>query len=113
MLYRKLGNTGLDVSALGFGAMRLPMSEGHVKTNDAIEVIHTAFKLGVNLIDSAVGYCNEESQVVVGKALKGWRDSVIVSTKNHYRGDDLDEFKDFLFQSLDRLDVECIDIYRS
>jgi predicted aldo/keto reductase-like oxidoreductase len=111
MLFRKLGNTGLEVSALGFGASRLPMNKGHVKIKESVKVIHSAFKLGVNLIDSAVFYCNEESQVVVGKALKGWRDRVVVSTKNHYRGDDFNEFKVFLDQSLERLDVDYIDIY--
>jgi predicted aldo/keto reductase-like oxidoreductase len=87
------------------------MTEGHVKTKEAIKVIHRAFELGVNLIDSAVGYCGEESQVVVGKSLKEWRDRVIVSTKNHYGGDDPKEFKVFLDQSLQRLDVDYIDIY--
>ena len=111
MQHRKLGNTGLEVSALGFGAMRLPMEEGHVKTEEAIKVIHRAFELGVKLIDSAVGYCSQESEITVGKALKGWRDKVIVSTKNHYRGDDPKEFRAFLDQSLHRLDIDHIDIY--
>jgi predicted aldo/keto reductase-like oxidoreductase len=111
MQNRKLGNTGLEVSALGFGAMRLPMEEGHIKTKEAINVIHKGFELGVKLIDSAVMYCNHESEITVGKALKGWRDKVVVSTKNHYKGDDSKEWKAFLEQSLQRLDIESIDIY--
>jgi hypothetical protein len=111
MQYRELGRTGLKVSALGFGAMRLPMAEGHVKTDEAIGVIHRAFELGVNLIDSAVGYCNEESEITVGKALKGRRDKIVVSTKNPYKGDDPAEWKANLNQSIRRLDVDHIDIY--
>jgi len=91
--------------------MRLPMEGGHVKTKEAIDVIHRSFELGVNLIDSAVGYCNQESEITVGKALKGWRDKIVVSTKNHYKGDDPNEWRALLNQSLSRLDVEYIDIY--
>jgi len=111
MQYRELGKTGFKVSALGFGAMRLPMEEGHVKTEEAMKIIHRAFELGVNLIDSAVGYCNQESELTVGKALKGWRDKIVVSTKNHYQGDDPNEWRALLNQSLHRLDVHHIDIY--
>ena len=111
MQYRTLGNTGLKVSALGFGAMRLPMEEGHVETKEALDIIHRAFELGVNLIDSAVGYCDQESEITVGKALKGWRDGIVVSTKNHYKGDDPKKWRAFLDQSLSRLDVDYIDIY--
>ena len=54
----------------------------------AIPMLHKAFESGVNYIDTAVGYCNQDSQRVVGEALKGWRDRIVVSTKNHYYGDD-------------------------
>jgi hypothetical protein len=111
MQYRDLGNTGLRVSALGFGSMRLPMEGDHVKTKEAIDIIHRAFELGLNLIDSAVMYCNNESEITVGKALKGWRDKVVVSTKNNYRGIDPKEWRALLDQSLRRLDVGYIDIY--
>jgi len=111
MQYRSLGNTGLKVSALGFGAMRLPMEGNHAKTKEAVDIIHRAFKLGVNLIDTAVGYCNQESEITVGKALKGWRDRIVVSTKNPYRGSDPKEWRALLDQSLRRLNVDQIDIY--
>lgn len=111
MQYRDLGNTGLRVSALGFGSMRLPMEGDHVKTKESIEIIHKAFELGLNLIDSAVMYCNHESETTVGKALKGWRDKIVVSTKNHYKGTDPKEWRALLHQSLQRLDVEYVDLY--
>jgi predicted aldo/keto reductase-like oxidoreductase len=115
MIYRQLGRTGYRVSQLGFGAMRLPMTEVDgdqvVDRELAIPMIHRAFELGLNYIDTAVGYCNQDSQRAVGAALKGWRDKVVLSTKNHYYGEDEKEWWTHLENSLERLDVEYIDIY--
>jgi predicted aldo/keto reductase-like oxidoreductase len=118
MLYRSLGRTGLKVSQLGFGAMRLPMvgdgDQARINRELAIPMIHRAFEGGVNYIDSAVGYCNKDSQRVVGEAVKSWRggrDSIIISTKNHYYGDNEKEWWQNLEDSLERLQVSCIDIY--
>lgn len=115
MIYRQLGKTGLNVSQLGFGAMRLPMiGEGEnasINRELAVPMIHKAFESGVNYIDTAVFYCNGDSQRVVGEALKGWRDKIIVSTKNHYFDEDEKEWWTYLEQSLERLQVEYIDIY--
>ena len=62
---------------LGFGAMRLPMQgegpDARIDRSLAIPMIHKAFEAGVNYIDTAVGYCNQDSQRAVGDALKGWR----------------------------------------
>jgi len=87
------------------------MEGGHVKTEEAIEVIRRAFELGVTLIDSGVGYCNQESEITVGKALKGWRDKIVVSTKNPYKENDPEAWRALLDQSLSRLDVDHLDIY--
>jgi predicted aldo/keto reductase-like oxidoreductase len=115
MIYRQLGRTGFRVSQLGFGAMRLPMTEvdgNQIVDRDlAIPMIHRAFEEGVNYIDTAVGYCNQDSQRAVGEALKGWRDKIVVSTKNHYYGEDEKEWWGHLEDSLERLDVDTIDIY--
>jgi len=115
VIYRALGKTGYNVSQLGFGAMRLPMMEVNgtqvVDRALAIPMIHRAFEAGLNYIDTAVGYCNEDSQRVVGEALKGWRDRIVVSTKNPYYGEDESEWWTNLENSLQRLDVESIDIY--
>ena len=115
MIYRTLGGTGYKVSQLGFGAMRLPMTDVNdervVDRDLAIPMIHRAFEAGVNYIDSAVGYCNQDSQRAVGEALKGWRDKIVVSTKNHYYGEDEKEWWTHLENSLERLDVDYIDIY--
>jgi uncharacterized protein len=115
MIYRVLGQTGLTVSQLGFGAMRLPMvGEGEARKVNrelAIPMIHRAFEAGVNYIDTAQGYCNSDSERVVGEALKGWRDRIIVSTKNNIYTTDEKLWWTGLEQSLERLDVSCIDIY--
>lgn len=114
MIYRNLGKTGLRVSQLGFGAMRLPMvgkNADRVDRELAIPMIHRAFEAGVTYIDTAVGYCNQDSQRAVGEALKGWRDRIVVSTKNHYYGEDEKEWWHLLGQSLERLQVSYIDIY--
>jgi predicted aldo/keto reductase-like oxidoreductase len=113
--YTILGKTGLRVSRLGFGAMRLPtMKVGEKKvvdTHNACEVIHRAFELGVNYIDTAVFYHGQKGEAAVGEALKGWRDKVIVSTKNHYYGEDEKQWWGNLENSLERLGVDYIDIY--
>lgn len=115
MQYRTLGRTGLEVSQLGFGAMRLPMKkDGETEIVDrelAIPMIHRAFEAGVNYIDTATFYCNEDSQRAVGEALKGWREKIVVSTKNPYYDQDEKEWWTQLENSLERLDIECIDIY--
>jgi hypothetical protein len=115
MIYRTLGRTGLKVSQLGFGAMRLPMTgegdERRVDDSLAIPMIHRAFEGGVNYIDTAVGYCARDSQRCVGDALDGWRGQVVVSTKNHYYGEDESEWWQNLEDSLRLLKVESIDIY--
>ena len=115
MIYRTLGRTGLKVSQLGFGAMRLPMTEVDgkkvVDRELSTPMIHRAFEAGLNYIDTAVGYCDEDSQRAVGAALKGWRDKIVVSTKNHYYGEDESEWWAHLEHSLERLAVDYIDIY--
>ncbi|MBD3345822.1 MAG: 4Fe-4S dicluster domain-containing protein [Chitinivibrionales bacterium] len=115
MIYRKLGTTGLMASQLGFGAMRLPMTgegiDACVDRERAVPMIHRAFEAGVNYIDTAVGYCNRDSQRAIGEALRGWRDRIIVSTKNHYYGPDEKEWWKNLEDSLYRLNIDCIDIY--
>jgi len=115
MQYRGLGKTGVKVSALGFGAMRLPQIDinGNTRVDEekSIEMIHRAFELGVNYIDTAPGYCNGESEVVVGKALKGWRDKIYLSTKNPIENASGDDWRKRLENSLKKLDTDYIDFY--
>ena len=113
MQYKTFGNTGIKMSALGFGAMRLPMDASGEKVDydKATAMIHKAFESGVNYIDTAPGYCNEDSEVAVGKALKGWRDKVYLSTKNPIKDASGENWRKRLEGSLKKLDVDYIDFY--
>ncbi|MBM4046460.1 MAG: aldo/keto reductase [Planctomycetes bacterium] len=109
MQYRDFGRLGKKVSALGYGAMRLPQKEGHIAEDEAIQCIRRAFELGVNYIDTAHGYNRGESEIVVGKALKGWRDRVMLSTKNPCREPSGDAWRRIFDLSFRRLDAGRID----
>ena len=115
MIYREFGKTGKKISALGFGAMRLPTLEVKGKTvfdhEESIRIIHAAFDLGVNYIDTAPYYCEKESEIIVGKALKGRRDDVYVSTKNPVENASGADWTVRLESSLKKLDLDCIDFY--
>jgi aryl-alcohol dehydrogenase-like predicted oxidoreductase len=77
-----LGRTGVSVSKLCLGAMMFG-SWGNPDHDDCIRIIHTALDAGVNFLDTADVYGRGESEEIVGKALKGRRDDVILATKFH------------------------------
>ncbi|HNQ35053.1 MAG TPA: aldo/keto reductase [bacterium] len=111
MKYRDLGRTGLKVSRLGLGTMRLPMADGRVQVEEAEAVVRRALELGVNYFDAAVFYLKDESESLLGRCLKGWKKPVVISTKNHYQGDSGPDWRRNLDQSLRRLEVPAIDCY--
>ncbi len=112
MKYRQLGNTGIDVSLLGFGAMRLPTgSNGRVDQDQGVELIRYAIEKGINLIDTAPYYCKGRSEKVVGEAIKGLRDQIYLATKYSVVDATGDSLRRDLENSLKKLDVECIDFY--
>src|SRR5262245_55894579 len=79
---RQLGSRGPQVSAIGFGAMSIGLADVYtssVHDDQAVALIHRALDLGVTLIDTADVYGSSEIQV--GKALKGRRESVVLATK--------------------------------
>ena len=83
MRYRPFGTrTNVLVSMLGFGAMRLPLTEGRVDLPRSIEMLEIGFSGGVNYVDTAYVYNDGESEKAVGVALNnGWRDKINVATK--------------------------------
>src|SRR5664279_3541271 len=118
MLYRTLGRTGIKVSPYALGAMVLGASIGNPDHDDSIRIIHKALDAGINFIDTADSY--GESEVVVGKALKGRRDSVVLATKlSRSMGDDPNQqgasrrwIMTAVENSLRRLQTDHIDLYQ-
>src|ERR671926_1270286 len=80
MEYRPLGTTGVKVSPLCLGAMMFG-AWGNTDHEDSIRIIHRALDVGINFIDTADVYSAGESEEIVGKALKGRRDQVVLATK--------------------------------
>jgi len=112
MKYTILGKTGLRVSRLGFGCMRFPMTPaGAVDRTLAIPMLHRAVELGINYFDTAVGYCNSDSQRALGEAMEGRRDQVVLSTKNPMHEAPADSWWARLEESLKFLRTDYIDIY--
>jgi aryl-alcohol dehydrogenase-like predicted oxidoreductase len=119
MEFRPLGGTGVKVSPLCLGAMMFGVW-GETDHDASIHIIHRALDAGVNFIDTADVYSRGESEEIVGKALKGRRDSVVLATKVHgTMGDDPNEFGNSrrwiikeVENSLRRLGTDWIDLYQ-
>ena len=118
MQYRTLGRTGIKVSPYALGALALGTSVGNPDHDDSARIIHKALDAGINFIDTADVY--GESEVAVGKALKGRRDSVVLATKfSRPTGDDPNHqgasrrwIMTAVENSLRRLQTDYIDLYQ-
>ena len=115
MQYTEFGKTGIKVSRLGFGCMRFPFTEVDGKKvfneEESIRMMHRAMELGVNYFDTAPGYCDTISEIIVGKALKGRRNQVYLSTKYPTEVGTGDDYEKKLEISLKKLDTDYIDFY--
>ncbi len=119
MQYRTLGRTGIKVSPYCLGAMMLG-GIGNPDHDDSIRIIHKALDFGINFIDTADRYSAGESEEIVGKALKGRRDNVVLATKVHGpMGDDPNQqgnsrrwIMKAVEGSLRRLQTDHIDLYQ-
>jgi aryl-alcohol dehydrogenase-like predicted oxidoreductase len=79
---RKLGNSGLEVSAIGFGCMGLSFGYGPATdTKDAIKLLHAAVERGVTFFDTAEAYRPFKNEELLGEALAPFRDQVVIATK--------------------------------
>lgn len=115
MKTRKLGQRGLEVSAIGYGAMGINLAYGSTDERDAIQTIRKAYELGVNLFDTAEMYGWGANERIVGQAVKGFRDDVILATKfgmtETYDTDSRpSHIREVTNNSLRYLGVDCIDI---
>jgi predicted aldo/keto reductase-like oxidoreductase len=113
MQYRDFGSLGFKVSALGFGAMRLPEDKnGDVDRDYAVAIIREGIDAGVNYVDTAPLYNRGQSEEVVGEALTdGYRERVWLSTKNQRVNDDPDDWRRRLDESLRKLKTDYLDVY--
>src|SRR6201987_2590720 len=82
MEYRTLGRTGVKVSPLCLGAMMFG-SWGNPDREESVRIIHAALDAGINFIDTADGYSAGDSEEIVGSALAGRRDDIVLATKFH------------------------------
>ena len=116
---RKLGNTDLEISAMGLGLMGMsPGVYGTIDDTESIKTIHRALELGINLLDTADTYGNGHNEELLGKALQGSkREKAIVATKFtfgpnwEFIGGHPDYVKKAIDESLRRLNLDYIDIY--
>jgi aryl-alcohol dehydrogenase-like predicted oxidoreductase len=119
MHYRTLGRTGIRVSPYALGAMMFG-AIGNPDHDDAIRIIHKALDSGINFVDTADMYSRGESEEVVGKALRGRRDSVVLATKffnpmgedPNQRGGSRRWIVAEVENSLRRLQTDYIDLYQ-
>ncbi|MBI4012505.1 MAG: aldo/keto reductase [Candidatus Rokubacteria bacterium] len=121
MHYRKLGNSSLDVSAIGLGCMSMSGVYGPGDDAESIAVIHRALDLGVSFLDSSDMYGWGHNEELIGRAIKGRRDQVVLTTKFGQvrspdgKGNLVDGRPEYVRQACDaslaRLGVEVIDLY--
>ena len=124
MKIRKLGNTGVDIPAIGLGCMGMSSVYGAADDATSIAVIHRALELGINFLDTADIYGAGHNEELVGRAIEGKRGRVVLATKfgNRIRGNwadgkgyDIDGSPAYVKQaaeaSLRRLGVETIDLW--
>ncbi|MBB3733135.1 aldo/keto reductase [Nonomuraea dietziae] len=119
MQYRTLGRTGVQVSALALGAMNFGKI-GRTTQDEATAIVDAALEAGINLIDTADFYSGGQSEEMVGKAIAGRRDDIVLATKatmpmsdecNH-QGSSRRWLVTALEDSLRRLGIDCVDLYQ-
>ncbi len=121
MHYRKLGNSDLTVSAVGLGCMSMSGTYGKSDDAESIAVVHQALDLGMNFIDSSDMYGWGHNEELLGRALKGRREHVVLTTKFGQvqspdgKGNLVDGRPEYVARacdaSLKRLGVDVIDLY--
>ncbi|MFA6448524.1 MAG: aldo/keto reductase [bacterium] len=121
MEMRKLGTQGLEVSKIGLGCMGMSDFYGAADESESIATIHRALDLGVNMLDTSDMYGPYKNEELIGKAIRGLRDRLMIATKfgilrtadPTFRG--VNGRPEYVRESCDgslkRLGVDCIDLY--
>jgi aryl-alcohol dehydrogenase-like predicted oxidoreductase len=121
MKYRHLGNSNLKISAVGLGTWAYGNDTfGEVDDQQSIKAVRAAVDSGINLIDTATAYGDGHAEKVVGKAIQGIRDKVVIATKcgthrdgpKYVRDLSPERIRTEIENSLKRLDIEQIDLYQ-
>ncbi|MCA9836770.1 MAG: aldo/keto reductase [Trueperaceae bacterium] len=115
MQYRSLGKSGLELSIIGFGASPLGNEFGEADEKESVRAVHYAIEQGISYFDTAPYYGRGLSEERLGKALKGFRDKVILATKvGRYDKNTFDfsapRVRQSLEESLRRLETDRIDL---
>ena len=116
MRYREIGKTGVEVSVLGFGCMRLPTVDNvneNIDETKAIEIVRHAIDNGLNYLDTAYFYHGGNSESFVGKVIKdGYRNKAYIATKFPLGNVNSEEDVEKIFnEQLNRLGVDYVDFY--
>jgi len=116
MKYRKMGSLGWEVSALGFGCMRLPprrINRLRADRDESVRIIRHGIDLGINYLDTAYVYHLGDSEKILGIALKdGYRERVKLVTKLPiFLVRNREDFDQYLKTAMDRLQTDYLDIY--
>ncbi len=114
MEYTELGRTGLRVSRAGFGGGGIGQVWGTTTEEESVRAVHRALDLGINFFDVAPGYGNGKAEEVLGAALEGRRDQVIVATKVRLRADEMSDVTGAVQRSVEtslrRLRMDSVDV---
>ena len=116
MEYRPFGQTGIDVSAIGFGCWEMAGSYGAIDESDIVAAVNRAIDLGINCFDTAQGYVNGASERLLARALGNRRNEIILVTKfgigyEHGRDSSKEMVHKAIDQSLEMLNTDYIDVY--
>ncbi|MDR1736914.1 MAG: aldo/keto reductase [Oscillospiraceae bacterium] len=112
MTYKTFGKTGYKVSAVGFGGMRFKAEEYRDGPEKCAELVLYAKELGINYFDTAPGYCDDMSEIIMGTAFRQMKGGFFVSTKcGLWNAKTADETRARIEKSLKRLHVDAIDFY--
>ena len=114
MKYGKLGKTDINVSAVALGCWALAGGRvwGSQDEADSIATVRAALDVGVNFFDTAEGYGSGDSELVLGRALKGRRHEAVIATKVSRSSLSGDEVRQACERSLQRLNTDYIDLYQ-